>query len=286
MLGGFGALITGAALGLWRKSFGRSGTLDAGPAAGPEASLSGTRATMPGEATPTTTSTVMAATQPAPTTPGVPPPTISPPTTTPPVPTTTQPAPPPQTNAPPTTTSPTTTSPPATTTSTPASTTSTTGVATGTRTLDVIERAGWGAGSQIGDFPSHTVDRITVHHSAGVLSDNRRAPGRLRGYQTRHQDRGFVDVAYHFMIDLNGNVYEARDHSIPGETFTSYDPTNHFLPMLDANFETQGVNAAQLSSLVSLVAWAVEFFGVGVETIAGHRDYAATSVRGRLCMQS
>ena len=70
MLGGFGALITGAALGLWRKSFGRSGTLDAGPAAGPEASLSGTRATMPGEATPTTTSTVMAATQPAPTTPG------------------------------------------------------------------------------------------------------------------------------------------------------------------------------------------------------------------------
>ena len=51
--------------------------------------------------------------------------------------------------------------------------------------------------------------------------------------------------------------------------------------MLGANFETQGVNAAQLSSLVSLVAWAVEFFGVGVETIAGYRDYAATLCPGQ-----
>lgn len=146
--------------------------------------------------------------------------------------------------------------------------------------LAVIERDGWGAGGQRGEFPAHTVERITVHHSAGLLLDNREAPERVLGYQRFHQGRGFVDLAYHFAIDVAGNVYEGRDPAIPGETFTSYDPTGHFLPMCIGNFEEQPIGEPQLGALVDVVTWAVTHFGVGADTITGHRDHAATACPG------
>ncbi len=188
--------------------------------------------------------------------------------------------------APTTSSSTTTTTAPATTTSsTPAATTSTPSTSLApppaeARIVEVIGREAWGAAGQRGDLPRHTIDRITVHHTAGLLADNREAPGRVRGYQRFHQDSGFVDLAYHVLIDGNGNVYEARDPAIPGETFTDYDPTGHFLPVLDGNFDEQPVPAAQLDALADVLAWAVVEYGVGADTIAGHRDYAATSCPG------
>ncbi len=144
----------------------------------------------------------------------------------------------------------------------------------------MIGRQAWRAAEPQGALPTHTVERITVHHTAALLTDNAQAPGRLRGYQGYHQDSGFVDLAYHVLIDGNGNVYEARDPLIPGETFTEYDPTGHFLPVLDGNFDEQPVPFAQLEALVDVLAWAVTEYGVGSDTIAGHRDYAATSCPG------
>lgn len=184
------------------------------------------------------------------------------------------------TAAPPTTAAPTTTTPPAPTTTTTSTTTTTTGLPPEPVALEVVGRAGWGAGSATGVLPPHTIERITVHHSAGMLTENRDAPGRLLDYQAFHQGRGFVDVAYHFMIDRNGHVYQARDFGIPGETFTDYDPTGHFLPMCDGNFEEQEISAAQFDALVDLIAWAVVNFDVGVDTITGHRDHAATACPG------
>jgi hypothetical protein len=148
------------------------------------------------------------------------------------------------------------------------------------RTVEVIGRAAWGAAAQIGDLAAHTIERITVHHTASALTDNTRVPARILGYQSFHQDVGFVDLAYHMLIDANGNVYQARDSAIPGETFTNYDPTGHFLPVLDGNFDEQEVPQAQYEALIDVVAWASVEFGVGVDTIAGHRDFAATACPG------
>ncbi len=184
---------------------------------------------------------------------------------------------------PPPTTSTTTTSASTTTTSTAsASTTTTTGPTPPTaRVVEVIGRQAWGAVDPRGGFPAHTVERITVHHTAARLDDNTAAPGRLRGYQRFHQDSGFADLAYHLSIDGNGNVYEGRDPTIAGETFTDYDPTGHFLVVLDGNFDRQQVPAAQLEALADVVAWATAEFGAGLATVGGHRDYAATSCPGR-----
>ena len=165
-------------------------------------------------------------------------------------------------------------------TSTTATSSTTTTTVAEPRVVEVIRRAGWGAAPPTGPFTSHTISRVTVHHTAAILTDNRNAPRVLAGHQRFHQNSGFVDLAYHMVVDLNGNVYEARDLGIAGETFTNYDPVGHFLPVLDGNFEEQDVSEAQFDRLVDLVAWGLEEFGVDIGTIAGHRDLAATACPG------
>jgi hypothetical protein len=119
-----------------------------------------------------------------------------------------------------------------------------------------------------------------VHHTAGLLTDNRKAPARVRSFQQGHLDDGFVDLAYHYVIDAHGNVYEGRSTDIPGETYTDYDPTGHFLAVCDGNFEEQPIPAAQLDALALLLAWASHRFGVPTTRLTGHRDEAATACPG------
>jgi hypothetical protein len=85
-----------------------------------------------------------------------------------------------------------------------------------------------------------------------VLTENRLAPARLRDHQAYHQGQGWADLAYHFAIDRDGNVYEARPYSAPGDTFTNYDPAGHFLPVLEGDYREQEPTDRQLESWVLL----------------------------------
>ena len=66
---------------------------------------------------------------------------------------------------------------------------------------------------------------IALRHTAAALATVAQAPGRLRSHQRFHQEQGWPDIAYHYGIDLAGNVYELRDPRLAGDTFTDYDPT-------------------------------------------------------------
>ena len=120
----------------------------------------------------------------------------------------------------------------------------------------------------------HTIEWLTIHHTGMVLEDNRLAPSRLREHQAFHQtDRGWPDLAYHFAIDREGNIYEGRPPEFRGDTATSYDPTGHLLVVLEGNFDIEETAKVQLRSLSELLAWAASQYSVGVETIKSHRDY-------------
>jgi hypothetical protein len=119
-----------------------------------------------------------------------------------------------------------------------------------------------------------------VHHTAALLEANDQAPARIRGHQRFHIERGWPDLAYHFMVDARGNVYEGRPVDAVGDTGTEYDPTGHFLVCCEGNFDEQDVPDAQLASLAAVLAWAAVAHGVSADTISGHRDWAATSCPG------
>ena len=148
------------------------------------------------------------------------------------------------------------------------------------RRVQMICRAAWGAEKPSGEFERHRIKRMTVHHSAVALIDNAEAPAHIRSHQRSHQARGWPDIAYHLVIDRNGNVYEGRPMWAVPDTATDYDPTGHFTVMCEGNFQEQRPSRAQVNALVDVLAWASQRFDVAPRTISGHQDHASTACPG------
>lgn len=83
-----------------------------------------------------------------------------------------------------------------------------TGVASGV----MLCRSAWGARPARAGGRPHTIDQMTLHHSAVALPDNRQIIARLQQHQRYHQDdKGWVDIAYHVAVDRRGNIFQLRD---------------------------------------------------------------------------
>jgi hypothetical protein len=129
----------------------------------------------------------------------------------------------------------------------------------------------------------HEITHITLHHtgSAEPLRPGDDPVRRLRGLQAWGEaERNWWDLPYHFLIDLDGNVYEGRDWRYTGETNTTYNPGGHFLISVIGNYEIQEPTPAQVDAIVDMMAWAAQSFGIGTDRIGGHYDYAETSCPG------
>jgi len=148
-------------------------------------------------------------------------------------------------------------------------------------TAELLCRDAWGARPARAGGRPHSITRMTLHHEAVVLGDNRNAPGRLRQDQRYHQDQqGWIDIAYHVGVDRNGNIYELRSPKIAGDTATDYNTTGHFLVLCEGDFDQEVVSEAQLHGAATAFAWAAQTFGIATATLAGHRDLAQTSCPG------
>lgn len=146
--------------------------------------------------------------------------------------------------------------------------------------LTVLCRDAWGAAPAGEPMAAHQISRVMVHHTATALEDAREAPSRMRSHQSYHQRQGFRDIAYHLVVDVAGNVYEGRDPSQPGETFTDYDPTGWFLVTCEGNFDGQALSDAQFEGLAVATAWSLDAFALTADSVRAHRDVAQTSCPG------
>lgn len=123
----------------------------------------------------------------------------------------------------------------------------------------------------------HQLDRLTLHHSAVRLDAVSDAPERLRRHQRHHQDQGWADIAYHYAVDLAGNVYELRDPAVPGDTFTDYDTTGHLHVVCEGDFEAQRPTDALLDGLGGLLAALADTHGLSLGSLEPHRTYVPTT---------
>ena len=129
----------------------------------------------------------------------------------------------------------------------------------------------------------HEITHVTLHHtgSAEPLRPEEDAREKLRGLQSwGASDRNWWDVPYHYLIDLEGRIYEGRDHRFMGETNTTYDPRGHFLISVIGNYERQPATPAQLETIADLMAWAITRYNVPLDRLGGHYNYAQTSCPG------
>ena len=142
--------------------------------------------------------------------------------------------------------------------------------------IEIISVAQWG-GTPVESSPvrRHRIDRITLHHQGLAFPRGKDPQKYLRDLQSWSRNtRGWIDVPYHYVIDLDGKTYEGRDIRFAGDTNTNYDPAGHALIEVVGNFDDVEPNTAQLAAVTNLMTLLVVQHGVAVENIRGHRDVA------------
>jgi len=177
--------------------------------------------------------------------------------------------------------------------------------------LSIMPRSMWGADLlPKGPLPGEDVRFLIVHHSAshnGHTSAD--VPDILRKWFRFHTgpDRGWNDIAYNFVIDSEGVVWEARKGSLNGIVAGDATGGNQGFAQLVAvigDYNLEEPTDASMSSLVLVLAWLADRHGVltdpGSEvtfisrgsnrwpegsavttpTINGHRSMSKTSCPG------
>jgi hypothetical protein len=130
----------------------------------------------------------------------------------------------------------------------------------------------------------HKITHVTLHHTGDSrpLLHADSAIYRLRGIQSwGASDRNWWDLPYHYLLGLNGEIFEGRDYHYMGETNTTYDPGGHFLISVIGNYGVQEPTPAQLNSIADLMAWALNEFDLPLDKIGGHYNYADTGCPGK-----
>jgi hypothetical protein len=125
----------------------------------------------------------------------------------------------------------------------------------------------------------HTITHITLHHQGEPFPEGKDPVQYLRNLQNwSRSEKHWIDIPYHYIIDLNGTVYEGRDIRYAGDTNTEYDPAGHALIEVVGNFEEVEPNQNELDATVNLMAWLSMKYHVPVDSIRSHRDYSAMTV--------
>ncbi len=148
--------------------------------------------------------------------------------------------------------------------------------------LHVVLRSDWGWKPLTGTIPEHRIKRITIHHGGVDFNRDEDPVQYIRHLQDwSRAKKNWIDIPYHFMIDLDGRIYEARPINYPGDTNTTYNPRGHALICVMGNYEHQIINRKQLTAVVDLCAYLAEHFHVPPSQIKGHKDYAETLCPGK-----
>lgn len=177
--------------------------------------------------------------------------------------------------------------------------------------LTINPRSSWAIGlPPKGPLADEDVRFLIVHHSAShnghTAAD---VPGILRGWYHYHTgpDKGWPDIAYNFIVDSAGGIWEGRQGSIAGAVAGSATGGNQGFTQLvcvigDTNLAP--ATSAAHGSLVRVLGWLADCHQVstapGAEvtfesrgsnrwpagtsvttpTISGHRDMSRTSCPG------
>lgn len=179
--------------------------------------------------------------------------------------------------------------------------------------LDIVTREGWATNRPPrGAIQVESDVRfLLVHHTAEPGNDYGpgEAPRLLRGMYDYHTGpaKRWPDIAYNFLIDQFGVVYEGRSGSLtqasqPDATGGSQGFSQ--LACFIGNFDKQAPTTAALDSMVRVLAYLAERYGIDIspgattdfvsrgsnrypagapvhtKTVAGHRDMSNTTCPG------
>ena len=120
----------------------------------------------------------------------------------------------------------------------------------------MVSRTTWGAPRPCASPGYATVTHLVVHHSAGVNTATNWAQVVLSIWDFHVNTREYCDVAYNYLIDPNGVLYEGRSggNNVVGAHFCATNTGTMGVCLL-GNFEEVQPTDAMLNKLADLLAW-------------------------------
>lgn len=129
----------------------------------------------------------------------------------------------------------------------------------------------------------HKIKKITLHHSGSSkpLTSEEDPVERLSNlYKWSRESRKWWDVPYHYLVGLDGTIYEGRDPRYAGETNTTYDTRGHLLISVMGNYDQQKPTQEQINAISELMAWSSAKYDISPQNINGHFELADTGCPG------
>lgn len=180
----------------------------------------------------------------------------------------------------------------------------------------IFTRAEWGAADPRCTWPSaDAVANVIVHHTAGSNNYSTQADAmqQIRNDQAYHQrSRGWCDIAYNFLVDKWGNIYEgaagSMESPVIGAHTAGFNTGSVGISIL-GNYDKVQPSGQVVDSIGRIAAWRLKPYGVdprsqvdllvhGVNTkgfkngttitvpaISGHRDLGSTICPGAAAYQ-
>jgi hypothetical protein len=144
----------------------------------------------------------------------------------------------------------------------------------------IISVQQWGGTPAVDSLAKkHSITHITLHHQGEPFPKGKDPIQYLRNLQSwSRTEKKWIDIPYHYIIDLEGTVYEGRNINYAGDTNTEYDPTGHALIEVVGNFEDVEPNQEQLDATVNLMTLLAVKYNVSIDSIRGHKDYSSKTV--------
>jgi hypothetical protein len=143
----------------------------------------------------------------------------------------------------------------------------------------IVTQASWGAAPPVASlFIPQQPELITLHHEGVIFDGSRPTPDYLRAVQSWSiTNRGWPDIPYHFLIDLEGTIYEGRPLEVRGDTNTAYNTQGMAQVALLGKYDAgeQVPNQLQIDAIIDLMTWIAATYNIPADAnhIKGHRDY-------------
>ncbi len=149
----------------------------------------------------------------------------------------------------------------------------------------VLPRHAWAGGRPIPARMDRMLPvwRITVHHDGlppVTLRGRQDVADRIDLIRRSHQQRGWGDIGYHFVVDPEGRLWEGRPLAYQGAHVGATNEGNLGVLCL-GNFEIQHPTGAQLSALDGFLIQQMRGYGVTARALHTHRELAPTACPGR-----
>lgn len=142
----------------------------------------------------------------------------------------------------------------------------------------IISRSGWGAGPAYRAGVSQRPRQLTLSHDAQPMRNDEDPVQKLRSIQSVHQRR-WSDIAWHFIIDQHGVIYEGRPVMERGDTGYHYDTNGIIAIGVLGDYDTQEPSQQQIDAITRLMAWLCQQHALPPNEIYPHSYFANQSLR-------